>query len=75
MSAPASFREKLHSFLDPSDGAGPAERAFNALLVTLILLTIAVTIAGTVPEVQREYGRAIRLFDYVCAFEIGRAHV
>ncbi|MCD0162766.1 ion transporter [Deinococcus sp. 6YEL10] len=71
MSAPTTFRERLYSFLDPSDGAGPAERLFNALLVTLILLTIAVTIAGTVPEVQREYGPVIRVFDYVCAFVFG----
>ncbi|MBZ9749540.1 ion transporter [Deinococcus sp. HMF7604] len=61
----------LSDFLDPNDGAGIAERLFNGLLVVLIVLVVAMTIAGTVPSVQREYGGAIRAFDYLCAVIFG----
>lgn len=62
----ASFMHRLHDFLDPSDGAGPAERFFNALLVALILLTVAITILSTVPSIHAQYGPLIRLFDLFC---------
>ena len=69
-SAP-TLQDRLYSFLDPSDGAGLAERAFNALLVLLILLNVIVTVLATVPEVARDHGRTIRLFELLSVAVFG----
>ncbi|MBZ9714530.1 ion transporter [Deinococcus multiflagellatus] len=74
-SAHPDLMHRLSDFLDPTDGAGLAERLFNALLVVLILLTVTLTIVGTVPSVEREYGAAIRAFDYVCAAVFGAEYL
>lgn len=71
MSPPLPFQARLYAFLDPSDGMGVGERVFNAALTVLILLSVAVTVVGTLPEVQREYGPAIRLFDLLCLLVFG----
>ncbi len=65
------FRRRLYAFLDPGDGMGPGERAFNVGLSLLILLNVGATIVGTVPGVAREYGAAIRLFDLLSALIFG----
>ncbi|SMB90849.1 ion transporter [Deinococcus hopiensis] len=61
-SAP-TFQARLYTFLDPGDGAGPGERAFNTLLVLLILLNVTVTVLSTVPEVLALYRHEMRLFE------------
>ncbi|ADY26363.1 Ion transport protein [Deinococcus proteolyticus MRP] len=68
---PPTFQQKLYSFLDPSDGGGPAEQLFNALLGALILMNVGVMVLGTVPEVAQTYGPLIRTFDLLCALIFG----
>ncbi|UQN06689.1 ion transporter [Deinococcus sp. QL22] len=65
--APVSLRRKLYSFLNPADGMGRAETSFNVLLALLILTNVVLTVVGTMPEVARQYGAALRTFDLACA--------
>ncbi|WP_261664066.1 ion transporter [Deinococcus sp. Marseille-Q6407] len=66
-----TFRQKVYGLLDPQDSSGPAEQLFNRLLALLILLNVTVMVLSTVPSIQHEYGRAIRIFDLFCGVVFG----
>ncbi|WP_234009249.1 ion transporter [Deinococcus sp. NW-56] len=76
-SSPPSLRRRVHQFLDPNDGMTPPEAAFNALLASLIVLTILSSILATLPQAAPHLGwmRAAELFAAVVftAEYLGRA--
>lgn len=76
-SSPLSLRRRAHHFLDPNDGMDAPEAAFNALLATLIVLTILTTVLATLPQAAPYLGwlRAAELFAAVVftAEYLGRA--
>lgn len=75
-----TLRQQLDQLLNPQEGSGLKEHLFTIFLTMMILISVAITIVDTVPEIHQQYGHVFRLFDYLCAIIftaefIGRLYV
>jgi voltage-gated potassium channel len=57
------LKHHLFEFLDPTEQADPAERAFNVGMIILIVLNVAAVILGTEPGLSEEVVRVLQGFE------------
>lgn len=65
--AKLSVRRQAYHFLDPTDGMTRREWLFNALLTSLIVLTIVTTMLSTVPGLTGSELQLLRMLELIAA--------
>jgi voltage-gated potassium channel len=63
-----TFRRRLYIILDPSEKGGLAERTFEFVLISIILLNIAAIIMDSVESIDKAYGPIFRKFEVFSMF-------